>query len=341
MVRQDALLFEVDSINLRYERTAVRDVVPDSVFCQVLRAEWRIASLGENWLIESRATEASRRDDVHMPAGKSIQLCRGPMLLEWGGEGWALIDHFGNGRNAYQGLYYFEHAGFDVVRRIAAAGGASDQMDQIRAKYPDQAGLPYLAEFVGRNAGSYVRGPAAEMAGETETWVFDWPGMDKIWVDPKRDFAPVRRAYAWAPDKPLRVDVVGSDFREVRPGLWLPFKQVVSKYASYRDPKHLWGKVVTIHEYQVRECQFNTLEASDFEIKLTPGTMVHDSIRKIEYTVLGDETDDPFSEAIVLARQKLLAQRGTSRVWIVGGSALAVVAIFFLSWRWRKGRAEK
>jgi hypothetical protein len=97
-----------------------------------------------------------------------------------------------------------------------------------------------------------------------------------------------------------------SDYREVKPGLWLPFSQSVDRYASIvAEKESLWGKVASTCDYRLIAVEFDKVPDSLFEVKLPPGTRVLDGARVFAYKVSGNQDTDPFTADIEEARKEL------------------------------------
>jgi hypothetical protein len=146
--------------------------------------------------------------------------------------------------------------------------------------------------------------------------------MDRLCVAPERGFAVIKREYSWAPGKPLRYRLINKDYREVRPGLWLPFTQVQERYydPSKVLPK-LAGKVRFRTEYKLLAIEFDSVRDELFDIELTPDTMVYDAPRKFHY-VVSKENAKPFDFAIAQAQRQY-----RTRYWLVALNIAVVLVI--------------
>ena len=123
--------------------------------------------------------------------------------------------------------------------------------ETIQRNQPDNVDVthPLLPEFLTKSLASYRVLPEPELVDGHRCWIVEWPGMDRIWVDPECGFVIRRRIYHWGPGKPLRCDVVQKDIREVRPGLWIAFQQIVENYANpARSWRWRWGASSTLKQ---------------------------------------------------------------------------------------------
>jgi hypothetical protein len=122
--------------------------------------------------------------------------------------------------------------------------------------------------------------------------------MDKFWIDTEHGCVIRKRVYHWEPGKPRKFAIHNSDFREVKPGIWLPYKQVVDKYASIKsESSNIWDKVVSRLYYQLEEVLINEVPDKIFDIKPPVGTRIIDSVRDVQYTIY-DESKEPFEDPI-------------------------------------------
>jgi hypothetical protein len=143
--------------------------------------------------------------------------------------------------------------------------------------------------------------------------VVEWAGMDRVCVDPANGYAVRQRIIHWAPGKPIRCEIMNGDFREVKPGLKMPFLQRVIEFTNIHFAKEsTWGKISETLNYQVDEFKFDAVSDEVFNIRVPAGTKVSDSIHEILYTV-PDDNSDPLSQALSTGRLHL--PRDTFRLW--------------------------
>lgn len=341
----EQLLFESGSLFLKYERTASKTVTPTSYSGGLLPAEWQLAYKGGKWFSERRFTEPTekRTDQVWIPAQPTTQVVKDETALEWMQFAKsAAINRLKAGPNIYAGLLYTRNLHFDAPRYIARSNGAD--IASVRKQYADEVDLPFLPAFLEDNKARYRVAPVKEDFDGKSCWVVEWPGMDRIWIDPARGFAVPRREYTWGQGKPLRYAIRNHDYREVKPGLWLPFREVEDRYASIISEKEsVWGKIAATTEYHLIEVEFNNVPESLFEVRLPPGTQVADMIRDFRYTVSGQNDTDPFTAEIEKARREgagIVPPKRT-RLWmILAANALVAVAIVSF-WALRRIRSMR
>lgn len=292
--------FGASSFLLVYERTNSRDVTASLASGSLLPAVWRFAHKGDQWLVERQFTKPYESKKIHVPAEPKTEVVRKNLILEDTPENRrALLMAFDLGQNIYGGLFYTINLSLDAPKFIASSNGVGDKMDEIRRRYADDLDFPFLPDFLRQNRSYYRVLPTAEEVDGKKCWVVEWPGMDRIWVDPLLGYAARRRAYCWGPGKALKLEIFNKDYRNVGNGLWLPFAQIVDKYASVvAENPSIWGKVTCITEYKVESIEFDKLTDAFFDIHLPPGTVVLDQVRHFEYVVPDAELADPFANAI-------------------------------------------
>jgi hypothetical protein len=155
--------------------------------------------------------------------------------------------------------------------------------------------------------------------------------MDRIWIDLQDKCALRRREYHLAPDKPLDSEILNGDFREVKPGIWLPFTQRVTTYGSViYDRESMWGQVKNRTAYRTVKCECDNVQDSLFSVRLPVGTGVVDLLHgSLRYKV-SREGADPIEEPISAGKEYLAERTGPSRAWVmvVGSLVIVLIAIF-------------
>lgn len=125
-----------------------------------------------------------------------------------------------------QAVHYFENIGsplydgkyLDIWRRHAYHTKARD----LKAEQP-------FSIVSALRSGQY-QAPGRERIDDAECVVFELPGMDKIWLDPNRGYALVKREWRWKAGGMLMMVYRNSDFKKAAEGLWLP---LVSTRVAY------------------------------------------------------------------------------------------------------------
>ncbi|MGC8639201.1 MAG: hypothetical protein ACP5XB_04905 [Isosphaeraceae bacterium] len=82
--------------------------------------------------------------------------------------------------------------------------------------------------------GEYSIAPAPSQVDGKKCILLERPGLDKVWIDPSRGYALLKREWNWAKGKPLKVRITNSELREESKGLWLPYHSLV-EYCSKSD----------------------------------------------------------------------------------------------------------
>lgn len=323
--------FESDSFLIRYERMKAQDLNDPSSNDSLkwLLAEWTFAHHGDNWYNARRFTNPYKSKKIYVPAEPSIQIAKGRFILEWKKDNKsAIVDYPDRYRNIYRGLLYTINLSLDAPKYIAKSTGNDLAALRKEPSLTEELSLPFLPRFLYKNKTHYKVLPVPEKVDDVLCWVVEWPGMDRFWVDPKRGFAVPRRIYHWGPGKPLEAELRHRDYREVKPGLWLPFSSTRYGYASLSSTDQaLWGKLMFQLNYIVHSIEFDHLPEDFFEIKLPPGTRVNDCVRGIQYKV--SDNTDPFYAAIAEAKK---LQRRSVYYWLLFVGAVVTLVIFLIYW---------
>ncbi|GHT37140.1 hypothetical protein FACS189427_09740 [Planctomycetales bacterium] len=200
---------------------------------------------------------------------------------------------------------------------------------------------PFLPDFLEKNKGNYKINPHQEDVDGFMCWVVEYPGMDKFWVDTEHGYVVRKRIYHWEPDKPRKFAIHNSDFREVKPGLWLPYKQIVDKYASIvSESRDIWDKVASRLHYQLETIEFDSQVPDEiFNVSPPVGTYVMDELRGIEYTI-SDETKDPFEDPIRQGIGVLKVQERMAMWRFIGVVVINICVITYI-WLHLRGKARQ
>jgi hypothetical protein len=265
MRRAESRFFGNESMLVKYERIKVTNMLPSS---GELPVEMTIAYRGNKWFVQKRFTHPMKTAQYVVPSKPKIQVVKDGFILDWDqSANLVYVDEKGGlGLGLYYGLLYTRNLSLDAPKYIAKCGGPD--LSTVREKVPDIAALPFYPEYFRQNMVHYKILPKTETVSGMDCWVLEWPGMDRLWVAPTRDYAVVRRAYCWGPSKPLRLDVTHADYREVKPGFWLPFSTIEDKYADIRAgsvKEAEWGKIAAHIENKVTSLTVDNLEDSFFD----------------------------------------------------------------------------
>lgn len=341
--KTDELFFGAKSAEFVYERSKVETLVDESVVAHGMPYSCRVAYKGDKWLAERKFLDPGEEIDVpdldnpgssrkrHVPDGTALAVIKSRLLFDFRGDMSPLHATLGEAEwvpNLLDYLHGTNNWSLDAPKRVLAAIGAREKIMNLRESDSDMAGLPFLPEYVRTNRTNYTVAPAPESVDDVQTWVVEWPGVDRLHVDPSRGYAVVRRAYHWAPGKPMKVAIESRDFREVRPGLWLPFSQVVDVYASWRDEERLWGKVVAREVNRLISLEFDAVTDATFDVQLPPGTYVIDHVRDVQYRVGEDDREhDPFKGAIT--PETVSSAWTPAKICLAAGLGLLLVLVLY------------
>jgi hypothetical protein len=333
--RMEKLLFENDSLLIRYERTKSEDFIKTAASgAGLLPAEWTVANKRNKWFSERRYTHPMRTKELLVPAKSKTQIVKDGCVVEWDQDAkFANVASIGDDPNIYTELEYTRILSFDAPKFIARSRGEDIMLIRKTPQLANDVALPFLPEWLSKNKVHYKVLETPEKVDGAICWVVEWPGMDRFWVDPKRGFSILRRAYSWGPGKPLRFQFYQQAYREVKPGLWLPFTQIEEKYANFKAEKEsLWGKVAVRSEYHLLAIEFDTLSDSFFDVHLPLGTRVNDMVRGFQYSV-SDKNTDPFAAEIADAKKMLSSE--FKIITLVSAASLLLVIIVRIFYRMR------
>lgn len=334
---REKAFFGSKSMFVCYERTKSEDIVATVASGGLLPAEWTLAYCGGKWLSQRRFTRPGITDGITIPAEPKICIAKGRYTVDWDAATQrACIDHFDEGPEICSALYLTRNLALDAPRHILQSTGSSMDIHELRKQYADDAAHPFLPASLRENRSRYHVLSDSETIDGVPCWIVEWPGMDRFHVAVERGFSIPMRTYCWGPGKPPQFAYRNSDYREVKPGLWVPFTQIVDRYASvFAEEKSLWGKVACRTEYKVKEIHFDDVSEGLFDVELPPGTLVFDVIRNFSYIVADKNTSDPFAMPIAQA-EDLLQQ--SSQVLPIWATALLLLALGLLIWRRRNAR---
>ena len=216
--------------------------------------------------------------------------------------------------------------------------------------YVAQRHFSILTIFQG---GDYRVREAKETVGGADCWVVEDAGQDKLWLDPARSYALVRREWNWGANRPLQFRYQNSDFKEVAAGLWLPLAaQCEAMYDPDKGPDFA-GKVQLHYRITALWCQANNAPENLFQFQFTPGVLVIDGTRlgdgkQIDY-VAGQTPEDnetALAQAIQMVKAKEQSgnqmvqeeerpsNRGWHIIWVSVVLGLVLVAYQLVKW-WR------
>ena len=169
----------------------------------------------------------------------------------------------------------------------------------------------------------------------------------RFWLDPKLGCA-IRRVDRYIPGKQrargsLKRSVTMADYREVRPGLWLPWAITEELYYSFeRGPAELVGRPAVRRTLSVESIEFDTLTDEFFQVPIPANVLVHDNIRNVQYR--NQKEGVPFSKAIEFASQKLGEQSGVrltgKGLLVIGNLAMGCILVWLYFFRRERSKVN-
>lgn len=316
------------------------DVTPTKKSGRLERVEWTCARNGtDQWCSQTLFLDPRLEGGVLVPSKPRIFLSKDGTYLDWQeSNGWCFVDSDTPPLDISKGWHYFGEAGLNPYRIIITSIGK----DYSSVMGDDSSGMkaifrnPILPDFLTENETHYRVHDEPVVLDGVECWILEWEGMDKLWIDLERGKL-LRRTYHWSPGGPKNCDFVQRDFREVKPGLWVPFEQIVDQYANVHvEDMSLWDQVACRTTNRLNKLEFDQPHDELFEVRLPINTMVHDSRRRLEYRVTS-EAADPFSGPIATAKEHLDRQKSRYK-WIIGANILVVAAVIVALYLRRKRR---
>lgn len=300
--------------------------------------EWTLARRGDEWYSSRLFLKPFNTPDLSIPAEPITNITSSTRTLDWTPFNHQCIinPEETGGFNTFEGWQYAELLGLNVYRYILGADGK--RYLELLPKSSDDARLAplrrqYFPSAIQAPDSKYVIKNAEEMIDGQKCVVLEAPGYDRAWLDPAIGFAVRKRQVYFGPGQPLEYDVHNEDFRQVKSGVWLPWRQTVDHYAIAKiEDKVLWNKVAERTFNQVKELVFDVPQDSLFEPKLPVGTLVNDFINKNEYRV-ADASADPFDAA--LQEAAAITPRPRAHVYGIVGTVALIVVLLFLIWRRR------
>ena len=344
--KSDDVLLNSRGFVVRCQRVKSEVITPSRYGGGFLNVELVVAHKDSEWLVQKHflgGDVVPAGADVLLPPKPLTIAAKGGLIFQWQQSSpTAAVSKFNNGGDLFQCLDYFRHAGVDIAKVMTESnGGDYQKLRQIPA-LGDYLDHPFLPECLENNASNYLVQSSMESVDGNACWVVEYPGMDKLWLDPTRGYAVLRRIYHWNPGKPRKFEIHNHDFKELAAGLWLPFAQVVDKYASIAaEERSLWDKVTSRMHYQVKEAAVGSVAEEVFKIPIPEGLLVFDDARGIEYRVPAKDVDPfrgPDTEQWTALRER--AMRGSRwRALIIAANLVVVVALIAIYF-WRKRGAS-
>jgi hypothetical protein len=339
---ENTFFADSQSVCLKYGRVESTDLIPSKNSGKLMLTDWTsIRNRANQWFFEQDISAPYVDDDgVRVKPKPRIHTTKSDLYLDWHhGAQNCTIRPKTVPTNVAQGWDYARNIGLNPYRYLVESTGWNYDQAKKKAKtdllwnFLDE---PLLPDLLVENRQEYKVKQTPEIIDGRPCWLVEWPGMDAFWVDPELGLAIRRRVTHWGVGQPLQRDVTNRDFKEVKPGLWLPFEQTVLQYAKIRwEDSPLWGKMTNRSFYKVKSIEFDGEFDAHFEIRLPQGTVVRDFARNLKYTVVEPNTD-PYSASIADARRVLLSQPSRRGWWLLWGNAALLLLIGYMLLRKRR-----
>lgn len=217
----------------------------------------------------------------------------------------AVVAPFEDGRNMYHHWSYFQGIGIVPYDLLAEANGTS--FDSVLVKATQSPYLEpilgmYLPACIDTYRSKYSMRSKPETVDGISCWVLEWPNRDVIWLDMKLTGVIRKRTIYNASSGTLKSVFYNSDVKEVKKGLFLPYKQDARHYV-YPEmglSQSETGKELSHFVYQVNILEFCSVrpEAEKFfDVQLPVGAGVYDVAKDVDYRI-SDPHSDPFAGPI-------------------------------------------
>jgi len=221
--------------------------------------------------------------------------------------------------------YYFDMIGFPgkPVGKDRTTAGETDQPYQLDRLIPSGA-----YDLVGE-----------ETVDGLHCLILSRPGLDRLWLAKDRGWAIVRREWRWSLDGPLKRRIDNRDFREISPGIWIPYKGVME----------IFGHPATRPNQRVGQLRATVMlaeadvAAAWFEPDFPKGTIIDDveSGERSAFGMEGQSLDSAFARAAHLG-PAFRAEPWWLRLqtWVSGFLILVGVLAIRSGRRWMSRRTE-
>lgn len=294
--------------------------------------EAKIVRDESNWYVSRRFTEPEQGDDLLIPADPSVIIASETSTCEYRKDSKLAIQPFDTQTNLYYRLHYFSAIFLDVYKYDYESRGLDVAV--VRNAYPSVAGLPFLPDFLEANRTHYSVKPGSS----PNLWVVEWPGVDRIEVDRTRDNCMVSRTYTWGDGLPLRAKCTYDDYREVKPGLWLPFRVTEVAYGDIEADKSGYNKPDLAKCYRVDDINFDPVDPDIFQINIPSDTRVIDGIREFQYSTASEHVGSPFVELPALRDVQPFNENRRLFPLLVA-AVLGAIALALIIVRYRRNRS--
>jgi hypothetical protein len=122
------------------------------------------------------------------------------------------------------------------------------------------------------------------LVGGTHCVLVQCDGLDKMWLDPKKAYAVVRREWNWGEKMSIRVRISNEDIEQQSDGSWIPKKFQLEYFGT---PETAPGTLCLTLQGTVQE--FKAGISDDFTPDFTiPGQIIADAVTKQAYAIPKD-----------------------------------------------------
>lgn len=340
--RLEGRVLNSDGLLIRYQRYRSEDITKSRFGNGFLNVEFYLAHRKGRWLFRKQFLNNDVPDlpDIEVPNEPLSIATQNGFTFNWSqSSNQANVAEFGSGASAFQCLDYFIFTGINAAKSIAESNGGDYTQLKSMPQLADSLGHPFLSEFMEDNKSKYSVKSKMENVDGAPCWVVEYPGMDKLWLDPKLGFSVRRRIFHWGPGEPRKFEIHNGDFREVEAKLWLPFSQTIDKYASISsEGREIWGKVTSRLHYRVSELSIGDVPESAMDLPIPSGLLVVDQPRGIFYRVPA-EGIDPFKGPNSAQWHTIVKKDGGMSVrYVLVAVNIIIIAIAISFFLWRRNR---
>jgi hypothetical protein len=276
---------------LRYkQRLDSRNPLPDEYSGIYPDGEFVNAQKGDWWYVSEKQEPPFGREDSDATVQSWSCWKNGISVERIANNVWILPEPSVHSR---QSFWYMR----DLFMNVPTSSKAAPPLSRVFGSGGDrQPACGWLPEAIEDHERDFMVRPLQEDVDGARCHVIEWPDHDIIWVDCSRGYLVVRRIYYQSPASPL---LEGEHFglREIKPGVWLPSKEVTTIYNRDTDPKAFAGKVKLVETNSLLDCRFDNVPDSLFDVPRISQGKVTDYVRGITYVKYPPEID-PFEEAI-------------------------------------------
>lgn len=174
-----------------------------------------------------------------------------------------ILDH----KNVLDDAGTFQQIYLMCIGRILA-DPVNEKASRKSERIPDAFGL-----------GGYIVLSDREEVDGASCVVVRSPGRETFWLDPKISYGLRRREQLDPESKLVKNRWTNRDWKEVKPGIWLPQTCLRELCGPPLAPEKYRGKAMIQHVYTVRRLEINDVPDSLFDLPIEPGILVADATR--------------------------------------------------------------